>query len=279
MASVENVFEVAAPLAFVWNRLNDVRSWPTLFTEYRSVEVLEEEASAMVFRLTMHPDENGRTWSWVSRREWDRAARTVRAHRIETGPFEYMRLLWTFEPLEEDSTRVTWHQDFRMRPDAPLDDAAMTARMNKNMPEQQRIVARRIEAARRAVQTFDGTKAQRARGGDMRTTLSPATVGCATGISGIVRLAPGEQVDEHYHPYSEEHLHLTEGRVVVDLDGEPVPLEAGSSLLVPRFARHRVRNPHDGGAALVFALSPLAPRPELGHVTTESAPAAEVSAR
>lgn len=111
--------------------------------------------------------------------------------------------------------------------------------------------------------------ANRRRGGDLRTVLSPGTVGSTTGFMGVAILAPGEQVAEHYHPYSDEFMLLVAGEVTVDLDGVPHPVRAYQGLLVPRDVRHRVRNTGDVEARLVFHLCPLAPRPELGHVDTE----------
>ncbi|TWP50397.1 cupin domain-containing protein [Lentzea tibetensis] len=109
----------------------------------------------------------------------------------------------------------------------------------------------------------------RKRGGDIRVTLSPKTVGCTSGFGGFLTLAPGEHVTEHYHPYSEEFLHVIDGRLEITLDDAVVPLGPGDSVLVPIGARHRLRNVGDAPARCVFHLSPLAPRPELGHVDTE----------
>lgn len=109
------------------------------------------------------------------------------------------------------------------------------------------------------------------RGGDIRVLLSPATVGSGSGFMGVVMLAPGERVTEHYHPYSDEYLYVVAGSVEVDLDDVPHPLRADQALLVPIGVRHRVRNASDATARLVFHLCPLAPRPELGHVDTEPA--------
>jgi putative monooxygenase len=111
----------------------------------------------------------------------------------------------------------------------------------------------------------------RRRGGDIRVLIGPATVGATSGFLGVLTLAPGEFVSEHYHPYSEEFLYVVSGSVTVRVDGEEVPLEQGEGLLVPIGARHRVASP-DGPAVVVFHLSPLAPRPELGHVDTEPCP-------
>jgi putative monooxygenase len=114
--------------------------------------------------------------------------------------------------------------------------------------------------------------ANRRRGGDIRTVLSPSTVGATSGFMGTVRLLPGEVITEHYHPYSEEFLYLVSGRITVALDGELTELTAGSGLFVPIGIRHRLHNDGDEPAFGVFHLSPLAPRPDMGHVDTEPLP-------
>ncbi len=115
----------------------------------------------------------------------------------------------------------------------------------------------------------------RRRGGDIRVLLGPATVGAISGFFGVLRLAPGEYVSEHYHPYSEEFLYAIQGRAAVRLDGtEATTLEPGEGLLVPIGVRHRVTNDGPTEAVLAFHLGPLAPRPDLGHVDTEPQPGA-----
>nr|WP_225953393.1 cupin domain-containing protein [Kibdelosporangium phytohabitans] len=109
----------------------------------------------------------------------------------------------------------------------------------------------------------------RRRGGDLRVTLSPKTVGSTSGFGGVLWLKPGEHVTEHYHPYSEEFLHVVAGQVEMVVDDRPIRLGPGESLLVPIGARHRLVNVGEETAHAVFHLSPLAPRPELGHVDTE----------
>jgi putative monooxygenase len=113
----------------------------------------------------------------------------------------------------------------------------------------------------------------RRRGGDIRVLLSPATVGATSGFLGTLTLQPGEVVTEHWHPYSEEFLYCTSGSVVVILDGEPMVLAAEQAIHVPLGVRHRIVNEAAAPATFVFALGPLAPRPELGHVDTEPVPA------
>ncbi|WP_280719347.1 cupin domain-containing protein [Kitasatospora sp. MAP5-34] len=109
------------------------------------------------------------------------------------------------------------------------------------------------------------------RGGDIRVTLSPRTVGCSSGFGGVMDLLPGDHITEHYHPFSEEFLHVVTGELQMTLDGQPVRLTAGDSLLVPIGVRHRLVNTGTVTAHCAFHLSPLAPRPELGHVDTEPA--------
>lgn len=109
----------------------------------------------------------------------------------------------------------------------------------------------------------------RRRGGDVRTLLSPATVGSTSGFMGVAMIEPGEYITEHYHPYSEEFIHLVRGLLVVRVDGEPVELGPEQSLMLPRNTRHRLENPGQVPVYAVFHLGPLAPRPELGHVDTE----------
>ncbi|MBB5825926.1 cupin domain-containing protein [Micromonospora carbonacea] len=122
------------------------------------------------------------------------------------------------------------------------------------------------------VHEFD-IPADRRRGGVIRTLLSPRNAHSVSGFLGVARLAPGERIAEHYHPYSEEFLYVVTGDLAVDLDGEPWQLRAGDALLVPPGTRHRLRNTGDTEVHAVFQLGPLAPRPELGHVDTESAEA------
>jgi aromatase len=150
----QNEITIAAPLDLVWDMTNDVANWTQLFSEYASVEILSQKGNKTSFRLTMHPDENGTVWSWVSERETDRDALTVKARRVETGPFAYMNIVWQYEKVAE-GTRMVWTQDFAMRPDAPVDDAWMTDNINRNSKVQMALIRDRIEKAaeeRRPVQ-------------------------------------------------------------------------------------------------------------------------------
>ncbi|MEV6848451.1 SRPBCC family protein [Actinoplanes sp. NPDC051411] len=140
----ENSIDIAAPLSLVWRITNDVANWPDLYTEYAKAEVLSDDGDTITFRLTMYPDENGVEWSWVSERILDAERQEVRARRVETGPFEYMNIFWSYRDTG-DGTRMTWKQDFHMKPAAPVDDAAMTNRINTNSAVQMKVIKDRIE--------------------------------------------------------------------------------------------------------------------------------------
>lgn len=147
-AHTDNTVVIDAPLELVWTMTNDVRTWPDLFTEYAQAEIMEQEENRVLFRLSMHPDANGTVWSWVSERTTDPTTHTVKAHRVETGPFEYMNIEWFYEPFE-GGTKMRWVQDFQMKPTAPVDDAAMEQNINRNTPIQMGVIKEKIEAKAR----------------------------------------------------------------------------------------------------------------------------------
>jgi aromatase len=142
----DNSVLIDAEISLVWAMTNDVERWPDLFTEYAAVEVIERAGDTVRFRLTMHPDEAGRVWSWVSERTSYPDEYRVVARRVEPGAFRYMDIEWTYVP-EGAGTRMRWVQDFAMRPDAPLDDAAMTERINTNTRAQMETIRRKVESA------------------------------------------------------------------------------------------------------------------------------------
>jgi aromatase len=147
-AHTDNEVVIAAPLDIVWEKMNDVESWPDLFSEYAKAEIIEREGNTVKFRLTTHPDPeyDGQVWTWVSERTIDPDTHTVKAHRIETGPFDHMDIEWYFEPADS-GTKMRWVQDFSMKPEAPANDEQAQEYINKNTLEQMTVIKERIEAA------------------------------------------------------------------------------------------------------------------------------------
>ena len=142
----DNRIVIEAPLERVWAVTNDVASWPRLFSEYASAEILETAENYVKFRLTTHP-ENNQTWSWVSERRLDPANHVVHAQRVETGPFEYMNIRWEYRTVD-GAVEMRWLQDFQMKPTAPVDDSGMTIRINTNTPIQMNRIKQLIESGR-----------------------------------------------------------------------------------------------------------------------------------
>jgi aromatase len=143
-AHTDNSIFINAPLDQVWTITNDVENWPNLFSEYAEAKILERRGDTVRFRLTTHPDENSKVWTWVSERTVDPKTHTVKAHRIETGPFEYMNIEWSYEPVEGGTT-MRWIQDFHMKPNAPADDKQAEAYINNNTKKQMAVIKERIE--------------------------------------------------------------------------------------------------------------------------------------
>jgi putative monooxygenase len=119
------------------------------------------------------------------------------------------------------------------------------------------------------VKSLDEVPADKRRGGEVRTLLSPKTVGSTSGFMGVATLKPGEKINEHYHPYSEEFIYIISGKIIAQLEGIPCELHAHQGLLIPIGTRHRLLNNAEQDVQLVFHLGPLAPRPDMGHVDTE----------
>jgi aromatase len=140
----EQAIVIDAPYDEVWEQTNDVAAWPALFSEYAGAEILATAGNTVAFRLTMHPDENGKVWSWVSERTADPGTGTVRARRVETGPFEFMHIFWAYREVE-GGVEMRWRQEFAMKPGAPVDTATMTAHINVNSMVQLALIRGRVE--------------------------------------------------------------------------------------------------------------------------------------
>jgi aromatase len=148
MPRTDNAVVIAASLDFVWDEMNDIEAWPRLFTEYADASILHREGDTVRFRLTTHPDpeHDGAVWTWVSERTADPATYTSHAHRIETGPFRFMRIDWAFRPVA-GGTEMRWVQNFAMKPDAPADDATAEDYLNRNTRKQMAHIKERLERA------------------------------------------------------------------------------------------------------------------------------------
>jgi aromatase len=151
-AHTESEIVIAAPMPVVWDITNDVANWPDLYSEYSAAEIISRSGDTVTFRLTMHPDADGNVWSWVSERTSDPATRTVKAHRVETGPFEFMNIYWEYSEVE-GGVLMRWVQDFHMKPAAPVDDDWMAANITRNSKVQMALIKEKVEKAAADVAT------------------------------------------------------------------------------------------------------------------------------
>ncbi|MEE1786197.1 hypothetical protein PUR71_25335 [Streptomyces sp. SP17BM10] len=84
--------------------------------------------------------------TWVSERTSDLSTRSVRAHRVETGPFEYTKIFWEYRQTPE-GVHMRWVQDFHVRDELPFGDEEMAEHLTADTLAQMRAVKERIEAA------------------------------------------------------------------------------------------------------------------------------------
>ena len=146
MGYIRNAILIEAPVEDVFRLTNNVRTWPTLFTEYQSSEVIEETDTCVTFRLTTHPDEDGQQWSWIAQRHTNKERRSTYSERMpSSGPFQRMEIRWWYDPVGETRSVMTWEQEFTMKPEAPVTEEQATAYLNKQTKIQQRVIKERVE--------------------------------------------------------------------------------------------------------------------------------------
>jgi aromatase len=145
MGHIENRIFIAAPREFVFKLTNDLHRWTEMFTEYASIEILEERLNYFRFRLTTKPDEQGRTWSWVSWRRLYPGQWRIEAARIEPlCPFASMSIYWTYEE-EPEGTWMQWTQQFEMASNAGFTDEAATSYLDLNSKTQMTEIKKYLE--------------------------------------------------------------------------------------------------------------------------------------
>src|SRR5664279_4015165 len=80
----DSAIYIQAPPDVMWQKVNDIESWPTLFDgEYASAQVLHRDTDRIRFQLVTALRE-GQTYRWTSERFLDQSGRTVVARRIDT---------------------------------------------------------------------------------------------------------------------------------------------------------------------------------------------------
>ena len=146
MGYIRNAVLIHAPLEDVFRLTNNVRTWPELFTEYASSEVIEEDEKRVLFRLTTKPDEVGMQWSWLATRWTDAERKSTRSERDpESGPFAQMIIHWWYDSIGERDTVMTWEQEFTLKPTAPFTEDLVADHLNSQTKIQQNVIKERVE--------------------------------------------------------------------------------------------------------------------------------------
>jgi quercetin dioxygenase-like cupin family protein len=91
--------------------------------------------------------------------------------------------------------------------------------------------------------------------GFVRCILSGKELGVGFSM-GTQTVATGCMVREHTHDRHEEVIHLTAGRGFARIEGEDVPIEPGSTVLLGRNRRHGFVNPGPEPMTFVWFLAP-----------------------
>ncbi|WP_159943630.1 MULTISPECIES: SRPBCC family protein [unclassified Nocardiopsis] len=143
MGHMEHSVVIDAPYELVWERTNDVASWPELFSRHSSVEILHQEGNTTRFRVVKQ-DDQGRVWSWVSERTVDPAEGKAWSHRGQLEGFEYVKIHWDFEAVPE-GTRLTWSHHFVLKPDAPFTEEQVVAKYQRDLPIEMEEIKNKIE--------------------------------------------------------------------------------------------------------------------------------------
>jgi aromatase len=145
---VENEVLIDAPVDLTWRLTSDVEQWPGLFSDYASVRLLNRDDTASRFRLIAPPDRGGRVRSWLFEQISDPVRRTVHARRVGPGPLAYLWVCWRYTEVAGLATRLRWILDFATRPDAPIDEAAMTSRIDFGTSVRLDLLRRGVQAAK-----------------------------------------------------------------------------------------------------------------------------------
>jgi mannose-6-phosphate isomerase-like protein (cupin superfamily) len=95
-------------------------------------------------------------------------------------------------------------------------------------------------------------------GGPITIYCTPETVGSKQLVFVLGSFSPGEGLDPHIHPESEEVYYVITGKgtVYAGKENKKITIEAGMALYIPAGTQHYVRNTGTEKLVIGFALSP-----------------------
>ena len=72
---------------------------------------------------------------------------------------------------------------------------------------------------------------------------------------GFCTISPGGQNPLHYHPNSDETLHVIKGKIIHSVKDENIEMTAGDTIMISAGIAHNARNIGDEEAVLAIAFS------------------------
>jgi mannose-6-phosphate isomerase-like protein (cupin superfamily) len=69
-------------------------------------------------------------------------------------------------------------------------------------------------------------------------------------------IPPGAAEVRHYHKKAQQFFYILSGEAMMDVDGEPTLLQAGTGLRIMPGARHQIRNPSSSPLRLLVISQP-----------------------
>ncbi len=145
MGETNNEIWIEKDIDTVFDVTNKIDRWKDLFSEYQESTIISIEGNKIRFRLTTHPDEAGRTKSWVSERVVNKERYTCEAVRVEPKfPFVYMNIYWEYKP-HNNGTLMKWIQKFETDVNSIFNDKQMEEYLNRNTRIEMKVIKEKIE--------------------------------------------------------------------------------------------------------------------------------------
>ncbi|MEO3944638.1 SRPBCC family protein [Gorillibacterium sp. CAU 1737] len=145
MTRIQNSIEINAGFDVVFDMTNDIENWPNLFTEYKEALVIQKDDNYILFRLTTFPDEDQKTYSWISERRLDRENKKIHARRVDhLFPFQSMDIQWLYEE-KDGRTEMVWTQDFEVDPSSGFTEQQVVDHLNQTSRVQMEAIKTNLE--------------------------------------------------------------------------------------------------------------------------------------
>jgi aromatase len=145
MPRIQNSITIHEKPQTVFDIINDIERWPTLFDEYQGASILTREEEGRYTKLLFQLS-NAEGSTWRSSRLIDHQALIATAEREEPlYPFVYMHLKWVCEAVPE-GTKMTWTQDFEIDPTFETPLPIVLQNMNTHTQKNQWGIKEKIEA-------------------------------------------------------------------------------------------------------------------------------------